>query len=380
MKYLPLLWAGIWRKPGRATLMMLQIVCAFTLFGLLQGLSSSVKELISNSHRNRLYVNSSVGEGDPLPISMRERIQPIPGVQVVNERAMFGGTYQKPNEFVPVMGTRAEDFFRVLDEIRPSKNAIAEIKTKRSGALAGRAIMEKYGWKVGDRIVLQSPLPKRDGSRDWAFDIVGSFEIPIRPQDARFLVTNYEYLNESRAINRDTADIIVVRVADDEAAPTIALAIDNAFANSAHETRTQSEADILTAQLQRAVDLDYIVTGIVAAVFFALLFATGALMMQSIRERTPELAVMKTLGFSDRRVTAIVLAEALVLCVAAAAAGLLIATLLQPFAREQVSIAKMPPVVIVYGIGFAVLLALLGGSVPAWRAMKLQVADALAGR
>jgi hypothetical protein len=127
--------------------MMLQIVCAFTLFGLLQGLSSSVKELISNSHRNRLYVNSSVGEGDPLPISMRERIQPIPGVQVVNERAMFGGTYQKPNEFVPVMGTRAEDFFRVLDEIRPSKNAIAEIKTKRSGALAGRAIMEKYGWK-----------------------------------------------------------------------------------------------------------------------------------------------------------------------------------------------------------------------------------------
>ncbi len=240
--------------------------------------------------------------------------------------------------------------------------------------------MQKYGWKIGDRVVLQSPLPKTDGSRDWAFDIVGVFDIPVRPQDASFIITNYEYVNEARLINRDTADIIAVRIDDPAQAGTIALAIDNVFANSAHETRTQSEADLLTAQLQRVADLDYIVTAIIGAVFFTLLFATGALMMQSIRERVPELAVMKTLGFSDGRVMALILSEAVVLCVSAAAIGLAIATLLQPFARRQFSIATMPTVVIVSGVAFAVLLALLGGSMPAWRGLKLQVVDALAGR
>lgn len=380
MKFLPLLWAGIWRKPGRAVLMALQVVSAFTLFGLLQGLSSSVEQFIDNTHRDRLYVNSSVGDGDPLPVTMKARIQKIPGVRLVNERAMFMGAYQQPNQPMLVMATDPEIFLQVLDEFRASTEAVAALKARRPAAIVGRFAMQKYGWKIGDRVVLQSPLPKTDGSRDWAFDIVGVFDIPVRPQDASFIITNYEYVNEARLINRDTADIIAVRIDDPAQAGTIALAIDNVFANSAHETRTQSEADLLTAQLQRVADLDYIVTAIIGAVFFTSLFATGALMMQSIRERVPELAVMKTLGFSDGRVMALILSEAVVLCVSAAAIGLAIATLLQPFARRQFSIATMPTVVIVSGVAFAVLLALLGGSMPAWRGLKLQVVDALAGR
>jgi putative ABC transport system permease protein len=380
MKYLPLVWAGVWRKPGRAVLMMLQVVSAFTLFGLLQGLSSSVKQFVENTHRDRLYVNSSVGGGDPMPISMRERIAAIPGVKWVNERVMYGGTWQQPNEFVPVMGTHPEDFFAVLDEMRTSAAAIEAVKATRSGAIVGRVLMDKYGWKIGDRIVLQSPLPKLDGTRDWAYDIVGVFDIPVRPMDARLIVSNYDYLNESRAVDRDTAGIFVVRIEHPDAATEIAVAIDRLFENSPHETRTQSEADIVTAQIQRAADLEYIATAIIAAVFFALLFATGALMMQSIRERTPELAVLKTLGFSDAKVMTLILAEAVIFCVAAAAIGLTIATLLQPFARQRLSIVSMPAIVLVAGMGCAVLLALLGASVPAWRGLRLQVADALAGR
>ena len=380
MKYLPLVWAGIWRNPGRAVLMALQTICAFALFGLLQGLASSVHEFIANSHRNRLYVNSSVSTQDPLPIALRARIEKLAGVERVNERSMFMGMYQKPGAGVLIMGTHPEDFFSVIDEMRVSKDAIAATRAMRSAAIVGRFAMDQYGWKVGDRIVLQTPVPRRDGSRDWAFDIVGVFDVPVRPRDARFVVANYDYVNEARLINRDTADLFVVKITDPEAGPTVSLAIDNAFANSPHETRTQSEADLLTAQLQRAADLDYIVTGVIGAVFFALLFSTGALMMQAIRERRPELAVLKTLGFSDRKVMMLILTEAIVFCLVAASIGLAVATLLQPFARQRFTLATMPTVVIVAGVVFALLLALIGGAVPAWRGLRLQVVDALAGR
>ena len=380
VKYLPLLWAGMWRKPGRAVLMALQTVCAFALFGLLQGLASSVHEFIANAHRDRLYVNSSVSNQDPLPIAGRARIQQIPGVERVNERAMFMGAYRTPEQAVLIMGTHAEDFFSLYDEMRVSSGAIAAMKTMRSAAIVGRFVMDQYGWKVGDRVVLRTTAPLRDGTHDWEFDIVGVFDVTVRPRDARMLVANYDYVNESRALNRDTSDMYAVKIADPEQGPTISLAIDNVFANSSHETHTQSEADALTAQLQRVADLDYIVTGVIGAVFFALLFSTGALMMQSIRERRPELAVLKTLGFSDGKVMALILAEAVVFCLAAAAIGLAIATLLQPFARQQFTIATMPAIVIVAGVVFAVLLALVGGAVPAWRGLKLQVVDALAGR
>src|SRR5262245_25814334 len=136
MKYLPLLWAGVWRKPVRTGLMMLQIVCAFALFGLLQGLNSSVDAFIAKTHRDRLYVNSSVGMRDPLPISMRPKLVSLPGVQWVNERIIMGGAYQKPNQFVPVLATNPDAYFATVDEVRTSPEAIAALKAARTGVIA----------------------------------------------------------------------------------------------------------------------------------------------------------------------------------------------------------------------------------------------------
>jgi putative ABC transport system permease protein len=181
-------------------------------------------------------------------------------------------------------------------------------------------------------------------------------------------------------VNRDRAELFVARIDNPANAATIALAIDNASANSDHETHTQSEADLAASQVQRIADLDFIVGGIIGAVFFALLLATGALLMQSIRERVAELAVMKTVGFSDRRVMVLILVEAVTFCVLAAAIGLALAALILPMARQQIGIAGVPPIVVLAGIGFAVLLALLGGLAPAWRGLRLRVVDALAER
>jgi putative ABC transport system permease protein len=223
-------------------------------------------------------------------------------------------------------------------------------------------------------------LPKTDGSRDWAFDIVGTYDRLDDPANATALICNFAYLDESRLTGRDSTQLFVAKIDSPANAATIGLAIDNAFANSDHETRTQSEADLAASQVQRIGDLNFLARAIIAAVFFALLFATGALMMQSIRERMPELAVLKTVGFSDRLIMGLIITEAITFCVFSAGIGLAIASFLLPLARQLIGIAAMPRVVLATGVGCAVLLGLIGGAVPAWRGMRLQVADALAGR
>ena len=191
---------------------------------------------------------------------------------------------------------------------------------------------------------------------------------------------HYDLVNEARLADRDTSLLYVALAASAQAAPEVGRAIDKLFANSSTETRTQSEGDLFASQIQRIADIDLVVGGIVSAVFFALMLATGALMMQSIRERVPELAVLKTLGFSDTHVMVLILVEAVVFCVFSAGVGLGLASLILPAAKAFIGISSMPKVVVITGLAFAVALALIGGSVPAWRGLRLQVAEALAGR
>jgi putative ABC transport system permease protein len=380
MKYLPLVWAGIWRKRSRAVLMLLQIASAFALFGLLEGLNAGIKQAIAATRGDRLYIGSSVSMGDPLPTSLLARIRATPGVVVATTRTALPSTYQDPKNAVPVLAADAESFFAVYDEFGATQDAIDALAKTRTGVLVGKVTMDKYGWKVGDRVVFQSPVPKTDGSRDWTFDIVGTYERTDDAANSTALICNYAYFNEARLAGRDTSQIFVAKIDNAANASTIGLAIDNAFSNSDHETRTQSEADLAAAQVQSIGDLNFLARAIIAAVFFALLFATGALMMQSIRERMPELAVLKTVGFSDRLVTGLIVTEAVVFCVFSAAIGLAIADRLLPLARQLIGIANMPRIVLVVGIGLAVLLGLVGSCVPAWRSQRLKVVDALAGR
>jgi putative ABC transport system permease protein len=240
--------------------------------------------------------------------------------------------------------------------------------------------MRRYGWKIGQRISLQSPLTQRDGSRDWSFDIVGSFAEPDDPDRANYLIINYAYLNEAREVNRDTLSAFVIQIDDPKRSASIGHDIDMQFANSSHETRTQSESDLAASQVQRIGDIDFLAHAVTAAAFFALLFATGALMMQTIRERTSELAVLKTVGFTDRRVMALILAEALVSCILGAALGLAIAGILLPRAKELIGLGYLPGVVIAEGFASAVILALVSGAIPATRGLRLQVVTALSRR
>lgn len=380
MKYLPLIWAGIWRNRSRAILMLLQIASAFLLFGLLQGVNSGIKEALARTHSDRLYVGSAVSLGVPLPISLLPQIKAVPGVKVVTPFVQVPAIYQKQGQGIPMYAVDPEAYFALGSDLVVPREQVEALARNRTGAIVGTAPAKRYGFKVGDRLALQSQLPKRDGTNAWVFDIVGIFDNSEQTNGANAVVVHYDYVNEARLADRDTVLLYVALAENEKVAPEVGRAIDRKFANSSAETRTQSEGDLFASQIQRIADIDLVVGGIVSAVFFALLLATGALMMQSIRERVPELAVLKTLGFSDKQVMVLILVEAMVFCVFSAAVGLGLASVILPAARSMIGITAMPTIVIVTGVMLAVALALIGASVPAWRGLRLQVADALAGR
>ena len=378
MKFASLIWAGIRRNRGRSILILVQVVIAFTLFGVLQGLNGAINKAVSATHGDRLYVGSRLRFGSPLPIAIMSTVQSTPGVIASTYRFQFGATWQKPDQGVPILATDIGSFLSVYPELAVSSAARQQMKQLQDGAIVGVETLNKYHWQIGQRVVLQG-LPKKDGSPDWTFDIVGSYVNADDPDSTRSLLANYHYINESIA-QPDTIALATLLIADPARAADVEAAIDKHFMNSPNETLTQSERELAEAQVASIGDINTVVHRVIGATFFVLLFATGALMMQSLRERTPELAVLKTLGFSDRLVMMLILAETLALCVGGAVLGMGLASRILPLARSLIGIGSIPSEVIVMGFVFAVALALAGGAIPAWRGLRLRVVDALANR
>jgi putative ABC transport system permease protein len=271
-----------------------------------------------------------------------------------------------------------------MAEVTLPDEQLEALKRTRTGAVIGPKLAETYGWKIGDRVTLKSRLwPRKDGSIDWAFDVVGIYSIPqgAFPADENFWI-NYDYFDEARALGNGTVTLYVIKVEDAARTAEISSAVDGLFANSTDETLTQTAAASIHAEIDRVGNIGYIVGAIVTAVLFALLFVTGNTMVQSIRERIPELAVLKTYGFSNASLAGLVVAESFLLCVTAALVGLGIAAAAFPTAFDSMGIAPLPlePATLVSGAGFALLLALVSAVPPLWRAQTMTLVDALAGR
>ncbi len=384
MKFIPLVWAAIRRKFSRSILIFAQVIVAFALFGALQGLTSGVNHAIAAAAADRLYVASKLDQRGALPMSIVEWLKAVPGVRNVTFRYQFSSIYQRPEQLVPICATDIGSFLAVYapSKVTPA-SALSAMRQVQDGAIVGIGTMHKYGWKVGQRVTLQSKLKRTDGTGNWTFNIVGTWASTEKSdEEPQLLIANYGYVNESlpEGPARDTFKFAVLRIDDPTRAGQVKEMIDSRYENSPNETLTQSEQELAEVNLRRLGDLNTVAHRIVGATFFVLLFATGALMMQSIRERTPELAVLKTLGFSDRRVMALILAETLVLYLAGAAIGLWLGTLLLPVARESIGKVTVPPSVFALGFACAVALAVAGGGVAAWRGLRLRVADALANR
>jgi putative ABC transport system permease protein len=380
MRFLPLIWSGIWRKPGRSILIFLQVSVAFALFGVLQGMKSGVDRLIDEARADLLLVHSSLSFGDSLPLGALEQIRSVPGVRAVVPVALFGGMYQKPNQQMGIVAIRPDEAWlsAFTYTIAPADRAAFE--ATRTGTLVRKALLAKYGWHVGDRIPLMTNVAKTDGAMDWTFEIVGTYTDSDVAGGTDVILIRYDYFDEARAAGKGTTNHFMASIVDPKQAASVADAIDRRFANSSHATRTESLRELAQLQMQSIGDLDFLIRAVVSAVLVALFFATTSMLMQSIRERTPELAVLKTLGFADRALFLFIVAEAAVVCVAAAAFGLMLALVAFPLAARFVPGISMPVQVVATGLGCAALVALISASVPALRAARLNIVAALASR
>lgn len=381
MKYLPLLWSGIWRKPGRTALVLLQVAVAFALFGVLQGMKTGVDRAVAKTRADLLIVTPADFGGTPLPISYLDRLRSIPGMQSVDFADGFLGTYQKPTQPVYMLAIRPNELWVTLvpEMFQVAPADLEALKNTRDGALITADIGKKYGWHVGDRIPLTSTTLQSDGSGTWSFQIVGTFT-DHEPGEAGFIVGNYDYLDQARTLNKGTVRNFYAVVADPRRAAEMSDSIDRAFGNSSNETKTTPLRELAQQQLRAIGDLNFLIRSVVGAVLVALLFSITTMMMQTIRERTPEFAVLKTLGFGDRPIFLLVVGECLLICILAALTGLALATGVFPYAGKFVPGLSMPLSVVGFGIVGAVLVALITAVPPALRAARLQVVDALAGR
>ena len=386
MRYLPLLWAGLFRRKTRTVLTLLSVFVAFLLFGLLQAVTVAFESGADSADAKRLLTTARYSIIELLPISHLRQIEQVPGVVGVASAEWFGAKYQNESNAFPVFAVDPERYLDMYPEFTIAPDQRDAFIRTRSGAVAGVRLVQRYGWKVGQKLPISSEIhAKADGTLAWEFDLVGTLdaEDPAALANTDVVLINVAHFDEARLLGKGKTGWYVVRIADASQARAVSAAIDGRFANSPDETKTQPEKEFAIGFAKQIGDLGALVTRILAAVFFTILIMTGNTMAQSVRERLPELGILKTLGFSDGKVTALVLAEALALLGLAGGLGMLVATGVLPALNRAIG-ARFPPLHVTPGTwlaGAAIVLALglAVGLPPALRARRLRIVDALAG-
>jgi putative ABC transport system permease protein len=386
MKYLPLVWAALRRKPTRTLLTCFSIVTAFFLFGTLQGINVGIDNVLKLTSVSHLIVQSRVNQGAAMPLAHKVQIAAVPGVTAVAPFTVVIGTYQRPSNPMIIIGTDFDAMLTISSDLMVAPEQVAAMRRTRNGVVVGVTTMKQYGWKVGDRIPLRGIIPKADGSTDWQFDIVGTYTLQ-QPDWATRIFANYDFVNEALSTTKNQSVLFYVGINDPAKSAAISEAIDERFANSPNQTNTANEKDSIETTLGQIGNYKLLINGVCIAVLFTLLFLTFNTIAQSVRERTAELAVLKTLGFTDVGVQWLVLAEALTLAMVSAALGVTLAARVLPWltsgptlSSQGIGAQHVPGLVYAAAALIALLLAVVSGVLPAWRARRLNIVAALSGR
>jgi putative ABC transport system permease protein len=381
MKFLSLVWSNLKRKKLRTFLTILSILVAFVLYGLLCTIKEAFTAGVAMAGADRLVVRHKVSLIMTLPVTYGVRMEGIPGVASAVHFTWFNGIYQnEPKNFFGSFPTQPEKLFEIFPEIvLPDDQKQAWAKA-RTGAIVGRALVDRFKWKIGDRVALTSPIWPKKGGGAWEFDVVGVYDGAKKATDTSGFYFRYDYFDEARSRGVGEVGWYGVKVKDPDRAAEIAKAIDAEFANSPHETKAEPEGAFMQGFAQQIGDIGTILIAILSAVFFTILLVAGNTMAQSVRERTEELGVLKAMGFTNERVLGLVLAES---CVIAAVGGLIGLGLAWLFTAggspvpAMLPVFYLPPHYIGIGVGLVFVLGIIAGIVPALQAMRLQIAVAL---
>jgi putative ABC transport system permease protein len=386
VKYLPLVWSALCRRRARTLLTLLSVSTAFFLFGVLDTVRGTfVGAGRSVAGLDRIVVTPKTGMmSKPLPYSLLSLIQEVPGAVDVEYASYVAGTYQDPkNSFV--VEAHPAGFFRksFFPEVDVAPVDLKALQSTRAGVLAGEALAKKYGLKVGQKIPLQTQQMRKDGSTVWIFDLVGilHFTDPNLKVFEEQLFGNWDYVDAARIEGAGTVAYFTVKASSISDVDRIARQIDNLTANSSYETKSQPEGQWARAEFQQFGDIGLIVTSIMGAVYFTLLLLTGHTMMHAVHERIPELAVLKTVGFTGRQVLGLVLCESLALMIFGAVLGLALGMIAVLGVRTvdvmPITILPLNAQVWMRGLTLAILIGLVVGIVPARRGMRLRIVEAL---
>lgn len=382
MKYLPLIWRNLLRRKARTTFTALSVFVAFVLFGVLMAIRVAFTMGVDVAGVDRLVLIHKVSIIQLLPISYQERIRVVEGVAEVTHSTWFGGIYRDPSNFFPQMAVDPEPFLRMFPEFVLSDEAKAAWFEDQTGAIAGRALADRFDWKIGDRIPIQGTIWRIPGGAPWTFTLRGIYEAGQQGTDTTQFFFQHKYLDEVRRNSFGSGMVgwYTIRVEDPDRSADIAERIDAMFANSEYETKTSTEKAFAQAFASQVGDIGSIMIAITVAVFFTIMLVAGNTMAQSIRERISELAVLKTLGFSNALVLGLVLAESVLLAMLGGGAGLLVGWLFVSQGDPTGGFLPgffIPAVNLLVGAVLVVALGLLTGIFPALTATRLRIADAL---
>jgi putative ABC transport system permease protein len=377
MKFLPLLFANLRRKKIRTTLTIGSFAVALFLFGLLGAIRYGFRQGVDIAGADRLVVIGRTSMIQPLPLPYKNRIRRTPGVKDVAHVTWFGGIYQDPKNFFAQFAIVPDDWLRMYPEFVVPDDQWEAFKADRRGCVVGRKLAARFGWKVGDRIPMQGASFM--GGGNWDFNVRGIYHGTRRGDDEMQLWMRHDYLVEKGPeFWRGIVGWYVVRITNPDSAPAVARLIDEEFANSSSETRTQTESAFAASMVKQMGNIEFLILAIGSVVFFTLLLVTGNTMAIAVRERTNELAVLKAIGYSDTFVLTIVLAESLLISAIGGVVGLWLASMLVKLDLTQgLILMYLPPIAFVLGVLIALGTGFLAGVLPALSAMRLNVVSAL---
>lgn len=376
MKYLPFVFRNLFRKKTRTILTVGSIAVALFLFGLLVTIERSLNAGVDVAGVDRLIVRNKISLIMPLPLAYQERLRQIDHVSEATYASWFGAIYQEPKNFFPQFAIDTETYRTVFPEFEISEEEWQAFLADQAGAVVGRVTAERFGWEVGDRIPLQGTFL----SGTWEFNLRAIYRGSRPGDDESQFWFHAKFLDESRNWGKGTVGWYTVKIDDPDYAVTVSKAVDERFGNSAYETSTETEQAFAAGFAKQIGNIRMLILSIGAVVLFTLLLVTGNTMAMAVRERVPELGVLKTLGFGDRTVLFLVLAESLVIATFGGALGVFLAKL---FTLGGDPTGGFLPVFylstgeMIFGIVIAIFVGLVAGSIPALTAMNLRIVDAL---
>ena len=379
MKFLPLVWKNVWRRKFRTTFTLLSIFIAFLLFGILMTIRTAFSLGVDLAGLDRLVLINKVSLIIPLPVSYQTRLQQVPGVDLATHQTWFGGIYHDPANFFANIAVDPEPFLRIYPEFTVPVDQVRAWLADRQGALVGRDLADRFGWKVGDRVPLTGTIWQPKQGKQWEFNVSGIYDAEPGIDKTQFFF-RYDYLDENRATGSGLVGWYVVKIADVSRSVELSRIFDEMFANSSAETKTTTEKGFVESFAKQIGDIGAIMIAISSTVLFMFGLVAASTMAQSVRERTSELAVLKTLGFSGAAILVLVLAESLFIAFVGGGLGLAVAWLIVQRGDPtggMLAIFVLPARDMLIGVALMALMGVLAGVMPAMAAMRLRITDAL---